>query len=68
MGVYELREELFVVCFTYPTRTYGCVQRIALRWIDDHLQNQVEAKGLKQRVARLLELDRLVKRPARSST
>jgi len=58
MSVYELREELFVTSFTYPGRTYDCVQRVALQWIDERMENQVEATGLKHRVAQLLELDR----------
>jgi hypothetical protein len=57
MGVYEFREELFVTSFTYPERTYACVKRVALRWVDEHLHNELEAAGLKQRVAQLLALD-----------
>ena len=57
MGVYEFREELFVTSFTYPERTYACVKRVALRWIDEHMDNQLEAAGLKQRVVQLLVLD-----------
>ena len=58
MGVYEFREELFVTCFTYPERTYQCVQRLAMQWIEDHMENEVEAEGLQHRVTQLLELDR----------
>jgi len=58
MGVYEFREELFVVCYTHPERTYDCVQRVALQWLDDHIANEVEAAGLKHRVVQLLALDR----------
>ncbi|MEZ5503555.1 MAG: hypothetical protein R3E50_13190, partial [Halioglobus sp.] len=58
MGVYEYREELFVTSFTHPERTYACVRRVALQWIDDHMDNQLDAAGLKHRVAQLLELDR----------
>ncbi|MDE0931438.1 MAG: hypothetical protein OSA77_12170, partial [Halioglobus sp.] len=57
MGVYEFREELFVTSFTYPERTYQCVQRVALQWIEDHMDNNVEAASLKHRVTQLLELD-----------
>lgn len=57
MGVYEFREELFVTSFTHPERSYQCVKRVALRWIDEHMENQLEATGLKLRVAQLLELD-----------
>ena len=57
MGVYEFREELFVTSFTYPERTYQCVQRLALQWIEDHMDNKVEAASLKHRVTQLLELD-----------
>jgi hypothetical protein len=57
MGVYEFREELFVTSYTYPERTYACVKRVALQWISDHMDNEVEAAGLKHRVAQLLELD-----------
>ena len=57
MGVYEFREELFVTSFTYPERTYQCVQRVALQWIEDHMDNNVEAARLKHRVTQLLELD-----------
>ena len=57
MGVYEFREELFVTSFTYPERTYQCVQRAALQWIEDHMDNNVQAAKLKHRVTQLLELD-----------
>ncbi len=57
MGVYEFREELFVTSYTYPERTYACVNRIALQWIADHMDNELEATTLKHRVAQLLELD-----------
>jgi len=57
MGVYEFREELFVTSFTYPERTYDCVQRVTLQWIDDHMDNQLEAAGLKHRLSQLLALD-----------
>ena len=57
MGVYEFREELFVTSFTYPERTYQCVQRVALQWIEDHMDNNVQAAKLKHRVTQLLELD-----------
>ncbi len=57
MGVYEFREELFITSYTYPERTYGCVKQVALQWIDDHMDNQLDAAGLKHRVLQLLELD-----------
>ena len=57
MGVYEFREELFVTSFTYPERTYQCVQRVALQWIEDHMDNNAQAANLKHRVTQLLELD-----------
>ena len=57
MGVYEFREELFVTSFTYPERTYDCVKRVTLQWIDDHMANQMDAAGMKQRVSQLLTLD-----------
>jgi hypothetical protein len=57
MGVYEFREELFVTSYTYPERTYACVKKVALQWIDDHMDNQLDAAGLKHRVLQLLELD-----------
>lgn len=57
MGVYEFREELFVTSYTYPERTYACAQRVALQWIDQHMDNQLDAAGLKHRVLKLLELD-----------
>ncbi|CAA0126228.1 Anaerobic magnesium-protoporphyrin IX monomethyl ester cyclase [Halioglobus japonicus] len=58
MGVYEFREELFITSYTYPERTYACVEKIALQWIDDHMGNQLDAAGLKHRVLQLLALDR----------
>ena len=57
MGVYEFREELFVTSYTYPERTYACVRRVALQWIGDHMDNQLDAAALKHRVLQLLELD-----------
>jgi hypothetical protein len=57
MGVYEFREELFVTSYTYPERTYACVKRVALRWIDDHMANELDAASLKHRVAQLLAMD-----------
>ncbi len=57
MGVYEFREELFVTAYTHPERTYACVRRVALQWIDGHMDNQLDAAALKQRVLQLLELD-----------
>jgi len=57
MGVYEFREELFVTSYTYPERTYACVKQVALQWVDDHMDNELDAAGLKHRVVQLLELD-----------
>jgi len=57
MGVYESREELFVTSYTYPERTYACVKRVALRWIDDHMQNELDAASLKHRIVQLLGMD-----------
>lgn len=57
MGVYEFREELFVTAYTYPERTYACVKRVALRWIDDHMHNELDAASLKHRVVQLLAMD-----------
>ena len=57
MRVYEYRSELFVTALTYPERTYACVKRITLGWIDEHIENQVEAAGMKHRVSLLLMLD-----------
>jgi hypothetical protein len=57
MGVYEFREELFVTSFTYPERTYHCLQRVAQQWIEDHMTNKVEATNLQLRVVQLLQLD-----------
>ena len=57
MAVYEFREELFITSYTYPERTYSVVKQVAQKWIDDHMDNQVDAAGLKHRVLQLLELD-----------
>ncbi|MBK6741357.1 MAG: cobalamin-dependent protein [Haliea sp.] len=57
MGVYEFREELFVTSYTHPERTYACVKRVALRWIDDHMANELDAASLKHRVVQLLAMD-----------
>lgn len=58
MGVYELREELFVATLTHRDRTYACVNRVAGQWVDDHVADRAEAAALRHRVAQLLELDR----------
>jgi hypothetical protein len=57
MSVYELRAELFVTAFTYPERTYDCVRRVTLQWINDHMDNKRDAADLKHRVSHLLKLD-----------
>jgi len=57
MTVYESRGELFVTALSHPERTYDCVQRVTAQWVDAHIDNQVEAAGLKHRVSQLLELD-----------
>lgn len=57
MGVYEFREELFVTAYTYPERTYACVKQVTQQWIDDHMDNELEAAGLKHRVLQLLAMD-----------
>ena len=58
MGVYELRNELFVTALAHRDRTYACVERVAAQWVDEHVTNDSEALSLKHRVAHLLELDR----------
>ena len=57
MRIYECRSDLFVTALTYPERTYACITRITLDWIDDHIENQVEAASMKHRVSLLLMLD-----------
>ncbi len=58
MAVYELRCELFVAALTHRDRTYACVERIAKHWIDEHVENNVEAAALQHKVMQLLQLDR----------
>ncbi len=57
MGVYEYREELFVTSFTYPDRTYTCLKRVAIQWINDHMDNAVEMTSVQNRVTQLLAVD-----------
>jgi tRNA A37 methylthiotransferase MiaB len=59
LSVYECRNELFVTALSHPERTYANVQRVTAQWIDEHVDNQVEAAGLKHRVFQLLELDQV---------
>ena len=58
MGVYEFREELFVTIFTHPDRAYACAERVAMQWIDDHLQDKTQLAGLQHRVRCMLALDK----------
>lgn len=58
MGVYELREELFVTIFSFAERAYACAERVAMQWIADHLQDKSLLAALQHRVRCMLALDR----------
>lgn len=57
MGVYELREELFVTVYTYAERTYACVERVVMRWLDQHLSDKTANSGFIHNVRCMLSLD-----------
>jgi len=57
MGVYELREELFVTVYTYAERTYRRVEQAVMRWLDQHLQDKHSNASFIHHVRCMLELD-----------
>ncbi len=57
MGVYELREELFVTVYTYAERTYRRVEQVVMKWLDQHLQDKHTNAGFIHNVRCMLELD-----------
>jgi len=58
MGVYELREELFVTVFTYAGRTYRRTTEVVLDWVEQHAPRDAHAKAtLLHNVRCMLALD-----------
>lgn len=58
MGVYELREELFVTVHTHAARAYDCVERTVMSWLAEHHGSGAALSALRQRVRAVLQLDR----------
>jgi radical SAM superfamily enzyme YgiQ (UPF0313 family) len=57
MGVYELREELFVTVYTHAERTYACAERVVLAWVEQHLADKSRLASFLHRVRCMLALD-----------
>jgi hypothetical protein len=57
MGVYELREELFVTVYTYAERTYGRAAQVVMSWVEKHVQGDIAAKAILHQVRCMLALD-----------
>jgi len=57
MGVYELREELFVTFYTHAERTYSLVGRVVAQWLSEHVPDAAAARALLHKVHCVLALD-----------